>query len=264
MKFWQVDSFSNEPFKGNPAAVVILETDISDELKQNIAMEMNLSETVFVLMGEGNLEIRWFTPNSEVTLCGHATLAAGHILFTENFINKDSVSFTSNSGEIGVSKGLNDSYTLDFPKQAAVNKPEYQDLVRDILRTDQIDFIGANHHDAVAVVREASFVRNYQADLVKISELPERGFLLTAKSDTDQYDYIYRSFFPKLSVPEDPVTGSANTLLAPYWANTLSKTSLTAFQASSRSGELSLEVESERVFISGQAVTVIEGELLVG
>lgn len=262
MKFWQVDAFTENPFSGNPAAVVVLKEDISDELKQKIAMEMNLSESAFVVISKNETEIRWFTPNAEVNLCGHATLAAAHVLWSEGLLQNENITFKSKSGPLGVSK--NDSgYTLDFPKQPPIEKIEYTDLVSAILGV-RPTYIGSNEEDCVAVIDDADLLKNITPDFEKIKQLPERGFLLTAKDSSGEYDYLYRGFFPKLDIPEDPVTGSANTLLAPYWSEKLDKTSLNAYQASARGGELSLEVIDKRVLISGNAVTVITGEINLG
>lgn len=261
MKFWQVDAFTDKPFTGNPAVVVILQNDVSDRLKQQIAMEMNVSETAFVLQKKDEMGIRWFTPNAEVNLCGHATLASAHILWSEGFIDDPTISFRSKSGTLGVRNGDNE-YTLDFPRQEPSEKPQYAELVKSILGVTPI-YVGSNGEDCVAVLESDSLIRSVTPDLELIKKLDERGFLITVKDRSGKYDYIYRGFFPKLDLPEDPVTGSANTLLAPYWSKMLKKEKLTAFQASRRGGELSLGFEEGRVLISGKARTVIEGELKI-
>jgi len=258
MKFWQVDSFTEEIFKGNPAAVFIVESELSDQLMKNIAMEMNLSETAFVHLGD-KLAIRWFTPAAEVNLCGHATLAAAHVLWEQGMVAENKIEFSSKSGVLGVTKDSY-GYTLDFPAQPAEEKPQYYDQIRSMLGCSPI-FVGSNGEDCMAVVEDADFLRNFEPPLVEISKLIERGFLLTSRDKSDAYDYIYRAFFPKLNIAEDPVTGSSNTCLAPYWAHQLQRSRLTAFQASSRGGELMLELSETRVLIGGKAVTVLEGEL---
>lgn len=259
MKIWQVDSFSDKPFKGNPAAVMILEKDISDKLKQDIAMEMNLSETAFVVINNGKSEIRWFTPGAEVDLCGHATLAAAHILWTEGFISENEIRLDSKSGALTVSKN-SIGYTLDFPLQPSIEKPENANQVSAILGMTP-KYVGANQFICVAELEEAKQVRDATPDLEKVEKLQEFGLAITAKSDDTAYDYIYRTFFPKLSVPEDPVTGAANTALAPYWSKQLGKETLSAYQASARGGTLTLEVLNERVLISGKAKTILSGNL---
>jgi PhzF family phenazine biosynthesis protein len=260
MQFWQVDAFTNRPFTGNPAAVFVLKEDISDDLKQKIAMEMNLSETVFVLLSESDMEIRWFTPNAEVNLCGHATLAAAHILWTKGITNSKTLQFQSRSGMLTVEKE-SEMYTLDFPRQDARARPELAEIAKAIMAVHP-HFVGSNGEDCLAVLDTEDALRKLTPDFSLIQTLPERGLVVTARSQIAPYDYIYRGFFPKLGVPEDPVTGSANTALAPYWATTLGKSRLTAFQASARGGEVIVEVEGDRVLISGRACTVTEGQLL--
>lgn len=255
MKFWQVDAFTSEIFSGNPAAVFIFDHEPKDTLMMNIAREMNLSETAFVVM-EKEMKIRWFTPNAEVNLCGHATLAAAHILWQKTPVSDDALVFQSKSGPLRVTRSET-GYTLDFPLQPPISKPEYKDLVTKILGATP-EYIGSNGEDCMAVVDDTT-VRTCSPNLDKISALMERGFLITAQDITGQYDYIYRGFFPKLNVPEDPVTGSANTCLAPYWAKQQSKAKLSARQLSERGGELTVEVSKERVFITGSAITVFEG-----
>jgi len=260
MKIWQVDSFTTKIFGGNPAGVMILQKDIADDLKQKIAMEMNLSETAFVCLGGETPKIQWFTPNSEVNLCGHATLAAGHILWSEGFIQTDKINFTSRSGVLRVHKQA-EGYTLDFPTQPAVDKPDYTNLATEILGITPT-YIGSNEEDFMAVVDDDQFLKSYQPNFDKMMQLPERrGFLLTAKDKSGEYDFIYRGFFPKLDVPEDPVTGSANTMLVPYWSKQLGKNKLRAYQSSKRGGELLLEMIGDRVMITGNAVTVFEALL---
>jgi len=258
MKFWQVDSFTEEAFKGNPAAVFVLEKELPYDLMQKIAQEMNLSETAFVVMKKSP-EIRWLTPNSEVNLCGHATLAAAHILWERGFIEENELTLQSRSGLLEVSRSES-GYTLDFPAQPASEATSAYSLVENILGERPL-YVGSNGEDCMAVVEHSSFVRNYRPDLAAIAELTERGFLLTAKDSSNEFDYIYRSFFPKLGIPEDPVTGSANTCLTPYWAKNLGKSRLAAFQASIRSGFLSTELRDQRVLITGKAVTVFEAQM---
>lgn len=257
MKFWQVDAFTKEVFGGNPAAVFIFDHEPQRELMRKVASEMNLSETAFVILGS-EMKIKWFTPNAEVNLCGHATLSAAHILWQEGLVTDEKLVFQSNSGSLTVTKAA-EGYTLDFPLQPPVDKPEYENHVEGIL--DLVpEYIGSNGEDCMAVVDDAT-VRAYSPEFGKISALQERGFLLTAQDSSGQYDYIYRGFFPKLDVPEDPVTGSANTCLAPYWAKRLNKTKLSARQVSERGGDLIVEVDGDRVLITGHAVTVFEGQL---
>jgi PhzF family phenazine biosynthesis protein len=259
MKFWQVDSFTDQLFKGNPAAVFIAERELPVDLMKNIAMEMNLAETAFVTLGEKNHNLRWFTPTTEVDLCGHATLAAAHILWEQGFVDDPEIAFTSRSGILKVTR-QGELYTLDFPTQAPTEKTEDVALIAEILGFTPL-YIGTNGNDCMAVVADADFIAGYQPDLEKITRLAERSLLITARDPSQKVDYIYRAFFPAMGIPEDPVTGSANTILAPYWAEQLGKKELTAYQASARGGSLALRTTLERTYITGAAVTVFEGQL---
>lgn len=245
MKFYQVDSFTKTVFAGNPAAVFVLDKPISNELKALIAREMNLSETAFVT---DLTNLQWFTPGSEVDLCGHATLAAAHILFEKGFIKSDRHIFKSRSGELPVRK-VGSLLELDFPSQPPT--------LKNILGKNSI-YSGSNGEDAVIVVDSEEAVRGFVPDYEAISNLDERGLIVTAKSNEG---YVYRAFFPKLSVPEDPVTGSANTLLAPYWSGVTGEKVFKVRQLSERGGDLEVELTENRVLIRGSAITVLEGEL---
>ena len=258
MKFWQVDAFTHEIFCGNPAAVFIFDQEPSDRLMMNIAREMNLSETAFVIKGS-DLKIRWFTPNTEVDLCGHATLAAAHILWAEGVITGDEIIFQSRSGALHVLKNEK-GYTLNFPLQPPREKKEYTEKITKLLGVVP-EHIGSNNQDCMAVVTDDAIVHSFIPNHSEMAFLEERGFLLTAQDHSGKYDYIYRGFFPKLDVPEDPVTGSANTCLAAYWSKRLGKKKLRARQVSDRGGDLDLEVSANRVLISGNAVTVFEGQM---
>lgn len=260
MKFWQVDAFTDKIFCGNPAGVFIFTEEPSEGLMKSIAREMNLSETAFIIKSP-QLKIRWFTPNAEVNLCGHATLSAAHILFEEGLVDSDQIIFDSRSGPLTVSHDER-GYTLDFPLQPPSEKKEYIPFIKEILGVVP-DYIGSNGEDCIAVVSDERIVHSFIPDYQKICSLPERGFLLTACCQSGENDYIYRGFFPKLQVPEDPVTGSANTCLAPYWSMRLKKNTLNAYQVSERGGKLGIEVLKNRVLITGSAVTAFEGSLKI-
>jgi PhzF family phenazine biosynthesis protein len=257
MKFWQVDAFTKEFFKGNPAAVFILENSLSPELMQQLAMEMNLSETVFV--ETATKSIRWFTPKAEVDLCGHATLAAAHIMFSENFCFSNKIELNSRSGALSVTK-LDKGYELDFPSQPSKENPQIFSELSDIMQ-QEILYCGTNCENHMAILKDAKSVRALMPDMAKIKALCPHGLLVAAADESGEYDYIYRTFFPSVGIDEDPVTGSANTCLAPYFANKLKKSHLRAFQASSRGGELLLNVCNERILISGSAVTIFTATL---
>ncbi|MFN0065129.1 MAG: PhzF family phenazine biosynthesis protein [Chlamydiales bacterium] len=258
MIFWQVDAFTNKIFSGNPAAVFIFDEEPSPALMMKIAREMNLSETAFVTKGS-EWKIRWFTPNTEVDLCGHATLSAAHILWQEGLIENNKIVFKSRSGPLTVIKNKK-GYTLNFPLQPSKEKIEYSEQIFEILGLIP-EYIGSNGEDCMVVVSDDTTVRLFYPNYYKIGTLIESGFLLTAKDKSGEFDYIYRGFFPKLDIPEDPVTGSANTCLAAYWSKKLKKQHLKARQVSERGGTLDLEILDDRLLITGEAVTVFKGEM---
>lgn len=260
MKYWQVDSFTSEVFRGNPAGVCILHEQISDECQQRIAAEVNLSETAFVLIEKSGLSIRWFTPRAEVNLCGHATLAAAHILWQENFIYKDEIELSSKSGVLKVNRMGSDVYSLNFPQQPPISQSDRGKILSEVIGEAEIEFVGSNGEDCIVVIQSLDSLSALSPHLEKISLLPERGLVVSAPSNTDLIDFEYRAFYPKLGIPEDPVTGSACTALGPYWGQRLGKDSLKAFQCSERGGELTLSLSGNRVCISGKAVTVLKGE----
>jgi len=260
MKFWQVDSFTQTPFRGNPAAVFVLDALLPDSLLREIAREMNLSETAFVLRTGESWNLRWLTPNSEVDLCGHATLAAAHILWSQGFELRDTIQFSTRSGLLTARKDKR-GITLNFPLQPA-RAVEPSPLPLGSGGTPI--YYGSNGNDALVIFRTEDEVRAFAPDYNAIRRLPERGLLITALSSDPRFDYVYRAFFPKLQIPEDPVTGSANTLLAPLWAERLGKSNLTAYQASERGGELQVALADDRVAITGACVTVFEGDLMLG
>jgi PhzF family phenazine biosynthesis protein len=260
MKYWQVDSFTSEVFCGNPAGVCILKEPIHEEDQQKIATEVNLSETAFVLFSEAGLRIRWFTPRAEVNLCGHATLAAAHVLWQKDFIHGDEVKFSSKSGVLKVSRLGPETYSLSFPQQPPVSQHERVDMLSDALQCREIEFAGSNGEDCIVIVDSVDALRTISPDLQKVASLTERGLVVSAPTHTGPYDFEYRAFFPKLGIAEDPVTGSACTALGPYWGKRLNKDSLKAFQCSARGGELDLALTEDRVCIAGNATMVLEGE----
>ena len=255
MIIYQVDSFAKNAFSGNPAAVCILEYEVSHEFMQNIAMEMNLSETAFVYKKENEYNLRWFTPKVEVDLCGHATLAAAHILYEKGLENKETkIIFNTKSGKLSA-KFENNMIVLDFPKEE-VEKIEIEEKLIDIFG-ENIVFAGKNRMDILIELKNENEVKNfipYENILLDIET--KRGIIITSKSY--DYDFISRFFAPKAGILEDSVTGSAHCALGPYWEYKLNKSNLLAYQASNRGGELFLEVEDERILIKGKAITVLE------
>ncbi|MBX7042163.1 MAG: PhzF family phenazine biosynthesis protein [Ignavibacteria bacterium] len=260
MKIYTVDSFTAKTFHGNPAAVCITEKDLPDDLMQSIAMELNLSETAFAVRKDNGFSLRWFTPESEVDLCGHATLATAHILFEEEYLSSGeaAVFHTLYKGVLMARKN-NDMITMDFPSAPPV-KTGYEDLVTDLFDESKPVYVGIAGNHFLAELAGPADVKNYMPDFEKISSLPKYGLIITSASDGD-HDFISRFFAPAVGVNEDPVTGSAHCALAPYWAAKLGKNKLLAYQASRRGGTLELELNGDRVFISGKAVTVLRAEM---
>lgn len=272
IKIYQVDTFTSKAFKGNPAAVCILEDDINDELMQNIAQEMNLSETAFVKpldkvnMSNCNLfSLRWFTPEVEVDLCGHATIAASKVLFDEFNIKEQYIKYETKSGVL-IAKREDEKISLDFP----IDKPLDFNLTQDILEAMGITnyskaIIGEKTKKLVIEVKNEEDVLNLKPNFEMLKSLEfknnVKGIGITCRSN-ERYDFISRYFNPWAGINEDPVTGSVHTLLANYWSNKLNKIEMKAYQASHRGGEISLKLlENDRVRLSGEAIIILKGEL---
>lgn len=261
MIFYIVDSFTDKPFSGNPAAICILEKDIPDELKQNIAAEFNLSETSFVLKNEENFNLRWFTPTKEAGLCGHATLAAAHILWETGVLKKDCEAvFKTKSGILKARKS-GDLIEMDFPIEAPVEVDCPQELLKAI--DSKPIFIGKNRMDFLAVYESEKIIRKAVPIFEYLKKLDCRGLIISAKASSGKYDFVSRFFAPNSGIDEDPVTGSAHCCLAAFWSKRLGKKELTGFQASKRGGFVYTKLEDDKVILSGNAVTVIKSELMI-
>lgn len=260
MKISQVDSFSARPFGGNPAAVCILDAPAEPCWMQSVANEMNLSETAFLHPEGEHFRLRWFTPVSEVDLCGHATLAAAHVLWEERHLELDQPArFETRSGPLTATR--NESWIeLDFPAEPAESY-EPPDGLTDALRASAT-FVGRNRFDLLVEVESEVVLRRLTPDIGRLAAIPVRGVIVTARAvEGSGFDFVSRFFAPRLGVPEDPVCGSAHCALTPYWAEKLGKPSLLAYQASERGGVLRLRAHGRRVGIGGQAVTVMVAEL---
>ncbi len=256
MKQYIADAFTDELFKGNPAAVCIMDEWISDELMRNIAQENNLSETAFAVKEGDGYRLRWFTPKSEIDFCGHATLGASFII--ANFIepNCKTIKYHTLSGDMGVKvdKGL---FVMDFPRYA-LNPVEVTDTMEKALGVrPAAAFID---RDLLMILNSENDIFGLKPDMEAMSELDGVCIAVTAKGT--EYDCVSRVFAPELSIPEDPVTGSTHCMIAPYWSERLGKNTLTAFQASERTGVLYAEVCGGRVKISGSAVLFGVSEIL--
>jgi PhzF family phenazine biosynthesis protein len=260
-----VDAFTDKAFAGHPAAVVVLDAPRADDWLQAVAAEMNLSETAFLLpvaeSEDGAWNLRWFTPKAEVDLCGHATLGSSHMLWETGRLAADQPAlFDTRSGRLTAAKLADGSIQLDFPADPpnnALHPPELQRAlgVRPM-------FVAKGRTDLLCELDSEHAVRNLSPHMPAIAQLQARGLIVTATSDGQPYDFVSRFFAPQVGIPEDPVTGSAHTLLGPYWAKRLNKTSFTAYQASPRGGEIRVEVVADRVQLAGYAVTTVRGELL--
>lgn len=255
-----VDAFTSHKFRGNPAAVCFLDHAESESWMQQVAAELNLSETAFLVPQNRAWLLRWFTPTTEVALCGHATLASAHALWeSEKAAASDSITFqTLHSGQL-ICQRSQRGIEMDFPICPVAPCPPYQGL-REALGCD-INWSGRSEHDYLLEVANEAVVRGLKPDLRILAEMPIRGVIVTARSN-DGYDFVSRFFAPAAGIAEDPVTGSAHCSLAPYWADRLGRLSLTGWQASSRGGEVHMEVRGNRVQLGGRAVTVWRGTLL--
>jgi len=255
LQLYQVDAFSSNIFSGNPAAVCPLENWLDDSVLQAIAEENNLSETAFFVPQGSGYHLRWFTPVHEVDLCGHATLAAAHLLFTKLNHSKPEVVFNTRSGELIVkqTKGM---LTMDFPALDCQPCEPPEALVKGLGKTPQEVYLG---DDYLAVFGSEQDVKSLEPNFFFLSQLDARGIGITAKGA--EVDFISRFFAPKYGVDEDPVTGSFHCMLTPFWAKRLHKNRLTARQISRRGGELVCEWVSKRVLLSGKCVIYMVGEI---
>lgn len=256
---YQVDAFTSTLFGGNPAAVVPLAHYLPDSLMQQIAAENNLSETAFVVArGEGDFHIRWFTPTNEVRLCGHATLAAAHVLFAAASKQLDSIQFfTQEAGQLSVKRLGANRYAMDFPLDRVRAATMPRTLVN-ALRTSPLK-VAAGQDDLLVVLSSAEEVKRLRPQFDLLAKIKRRGVIVTAAGKG--CDFVSRCFYPRLGIQEDPVTGSAHTLLAAYWSEQLHKTSLSARQLSQRGGSLQCEVAGDRVTLIGEAVLYMSGEI---
>ncbi|MDB6142065.1 MAG: isomerase [Pseudomonas sp.] len=258
LDFYQVDAFSNRPFGGNPAMVYRLDSWLSDELMQNIAAEHNLAETAFLVREGQGWHIRWFTPTTEVPLCGHATLASAYVLFEIYKEPSERIDFMGKAGALSVTRE-NDRLLLDFPAMLPTNVGVTLELEQ-ALGVDIIDVLGSA--ELLVVLESEHAVRDCKPDMFALARLPWPGVIITAKGDN--HDFVSRYFAPGIGIPEDPVTGSTHCSLIPYWSHRLNKLSLTAYQCSARGGELFCRLEGDRVKIGGHARLVASGTLLLG
>ncbi|AWN22571.1 oxidoreductase [Deinococcus irradiatisoli] len=256
-----VDAFTSRAFSGNPAGVCLLDSPAPADWMQRAARELNHAESAFVWPLEGGFSLRWFTPTTEVDLCGHATLAAAHWLWESGALDvSEQARFTTLSGPLSARK-VGEWTELDFPAEPAqeVAWPEH---FSEILGAEPL-WVGRNRLDYLVELASAEEVRRLKPDLGRFGPLGHRGVIVTAAGEAGGgHDMVSRGFFPNIGIPEDPVTGSAHCALAPYWAAKLGRQELSAYQASARGGELRLRLEGERVKLLGQAVVTLTGQIM--
>lgn len=257
IEIYQVDAFTDKPFSGNPAAVCILPGPADPRWMQNVAAEMNLPETAFLYREGEGYNLRWFTPTTEVELCGHATLASAHVLWETGRLGAgDGAEFHTLSGVLRAWKngGL---IEMDFPSEPAVETLPPPGLIESLGVTPL--HTGKNRFDYLIEVESEEIVRNLKPDPALLKTVPARGVIVTSLSDAAEYDFVSRFFAPAAGIDEDPVTGSAHCCLGPYWQRRLGKSAFTAYQASPRGGVVHVRINGDRVVLGGEAVTVFKG-----
>lgn len=260
LKIFQVDAFTDKPFSGNPAAVCIMPGPRDERWMKSVASEMNLSETAFLYRQDDGFNLRWFTPTIEVDLCGHATLASAHILWEEGILGRDEqVCFHTRSGRLNA-KLKNGWIEMDFPAEPEGPVDIPAELVMALRVTPK--YTGKNRFDYLVEVDTEEVLRSLKPDFALLKKIPIRGIIVTSLSTSPDYDFISRFFAPGAGIDEDPVTGSAHCCLGPFWAKRFNKSEFTAFQASSRGGIVRVSLAGDRVYLGGQAVTVVRGELI--
>jgi PhzF family phenazine biosynthesis protein len=262
MRLLQIDAFTDTPFRGNPAAVCLLDRERDAEWMQNVAAEMNLSETAFLLPRSDGWSLRWFTPAVEVALCGHATLASAHALWEERLLPaSETARFHTQSGLLSARQDRG-WIELDFPvtREQACDPPA---SLLEALGTPSPRYVGRNKFDYIVELASEHEVRGLQPDHTVLRQIPVRGVIVTSRSANGEYDFVSRFFAPGSGIDEDPVTGSAHCCLTPYWSERLKKSELVAHQASARGGTLRVRLDGDRVKLAGRAVTVLRGELTV-
>lgn len=255
LPIYQVDAFTSRLFAGNPAAVVLLDEWLPDATLAAIAAENNLAETAYVIPRGDAMPLRWFTPSVEVDLCGHATLATAHVLFRHVFPGARELTFSTRSGNLGVTRNA-EELSLDFPARPGKSVETPDALVAALGKRPCETYIA---RDLLAVFDSESDIREMRPEIARIAELDTFAVIVSARGDA--VDYVYRFFAPRHGIAEDPVTGSANCTLVPYWAERLGKTALAARQLSARGGELRCTLKGDRVLIAGRTVEYLRGEI---
>jgi PhzF family phenazine biosynthesis protein len=260
LPLFQVDAFTDRPFVGNPAAVCLLDEPGDPAWMQDVAREMNLAETAFLHKQADSYSLRWFTPAVEVDLCGHATLASAHVLWEQGYLPAETQArFHTKSGLLTAERHGN-WIELNFPVKPAEPAESIPGL-QEALGITPV-YVGTSQFDCLVEVESEAVVRELRPDLAKLAAIPMRGVIVTSRANMPGYDFVSRFFAPRVGVPEDPVTGSAHCVLAPFWGKRLGREELIGYQASARGGIVRVRLDGERVRLGGQAVTVLRGELV--
>ena len=259
-EIFQVDAFAEKPFTGNPAAVCVLPEARDETWMQNVALEMNLSETAFLVERDDGFDLRWFTPTTEVDLCGHATMASAHVLWqTGRLATDEEARFHTGSGLLKA-KRRGDRIELDLPAEAPEPVSAPAELAG-ILGAAKAVRVAKNRLDYVVELDSEQTVRGLEPDLALLATLPVEGLIVTSLTTTGEFDFVSRYFAPRFGIDEDPVTGAAHCCLGPYWQQRTGRSEFVAYQASSRGGVVGVRVAGDRAHLTGKAVTVLRGEL---
>lgn len=262
MKLLQIDAFASQAFRGNPAAVCLLDAERDEQWMQDVAAEMNLSETAFLLPRGSDFSLRWFTPATEVALCGHATLASAHALWEEQILAPTDIArFHTKSGLLTAER-KGDRIELDFPATLEQRADAPAGLLESLGVSEPI-YVGRNEFDYLVEVASEEIVRELNPGHAQLRRIEVRGVIVTSRASETDADFVSRFFAPGSGIDEDPVTGSAHCCLTPYWSTRLGKEEMTAYQASPRGGYVYVQLAGDRVKLRGNAVTVLRGELTV-
>ena len=257
--YFVVDAFTHRPFAGNPAAVALLEEWKDDKWLQNVAMELNLSETAFLVANSNGFDLRWFTPAAEVDLCGHATLASAVVLAElQKFVDRCRVTFATRSGDLTVER-YGSLYQMDFPALNVAPCQPPPDLLESL--SGKALYVGRSKFDYVIEFESDEAIRCIKPNFNALANVKCRGVVVTARSVDRQFDFVSRFFAPSLGINEDPVTGSAHCILAPFWGSRLGKSKMVGYQASSRGGVVQVELRGDRVILGGQGVVFARGQI---
>ena len=258
-QYFVVDAFTDRPFAGNPAGVVFLEKWKDNEWLQNVAMEMNLSETAFLAANDNGFDLRWFTPKAEVDLCGHATLASAVILAElGRLADRSRVTFATKSGALTIER-YGSLFLMNFPALTAAPCQAPPGLLESL--GEKALYIGRSKFDFLIEFESENMIRSIAPNFNALANVKCRGVVVTARSDNRQFDFVSRFFAPAVGINEDPVTGSAHCILGPYWSSRLGKSKMVGFQASSRGGVVDVELRGERVVLGGRGVVFARGNI---